>query len=73
MEIAFDFKGDPTGGVITNCESEPIMYSMSEAFISILLNFRFIRKVPGNEAFLRRKELPHLSSTSGWSRPATSQ
>ena len=22
MEIAFDFKGDPTGGVITNCELE---------------------------------------------------
>ena len=22
MEIAFDFKGDPTGGAITNCELE---------------------------------------------------
>lgn len=22
MDIEFDFKGDPVGGVITNCESE---------------------------------------------------
>ena len=39
MEIAFDFKGDPTGGLIINCKSASMLVQFLNEYLSNMHSF----------------------------------
>jgi len=59
IEVSFDFKGDPIGGLITNCEF--VAFSCHNR-VSLL---SFTRAISSDATFFRREELSHLLSTLG--------